>query len=209
LNTSNAQTGVKLSTCIQADKDRLRQRFVYLGLIYSTVKNVSTTWFAAANECTWTGITCTTNRVNKLDLSRQTLQGTIPDDVSLWTGMNEFNVRINNLSGSLPSSIGAWKYLTAFSVAGNNLSGPLPPAIGAWTYLQSFDVGSNKFSGAVPTELSKWTNIYSAYFDTNRLNGTMPTIGSNFCPKSKRSGDLFADCGASAMIVCSCCNQCF
>jgi hypothetical protein len=183
LIASNEKVGVQLSTCFDTDKRRLNQRFAYLAFAYSTRKG-GTDWFAKPNECDWTGITCTVNTVKILSLPRQGLNGTMPDDVGLLTG------------------------LLTFDVNSNQLVGPLPPSIGLWTNITIFSVYRNQLAGTVPKDVSKWTSIQEAYFFQNMLNGTMPDFGGNFCPYTGTGVSLYADCSAPAKIKCFCCTQC-
>jgi hypothetical protein len=179
---SNRQPGVGLSACLADHQDRFRQRFAYLALVHSTVPQVQPSWFANANECLWTGITCNgNNRVAKVELFDKGLQGTIPADVGLWTSLTHFNVAFNKLTGSLPSSIGKWADLTTLYVS------------------------ENKLMGTIPKEVSNWKSIQEALFYGNMFNGTMPRIGNDFCPDNGSYGALLADCQE---IVCHCCNTC-
>jgi hypothetical protein len=172
---------VQLSTCVADHKDRLKQRFAYLAFVFSTGIGGTYPWFAGPNECQWLGISCVGNRVTQVSFPYRSLDGTIPDDVGLWTSLTYFDVTSNQLIGSLPSSIGKWTGLTFFAVTANQLT------------------------GTVPTDVSKWTSINEAYFEANIFTGTMPTIGNNFCPAQGGSGvDLWANCE----IRCDCCNGC-
>jgi hypothetical protein len=208
LNESNSRVGVQLSTCVEADKDRLRQRFAYYALIYS-VRGL-TAWFDNSDECAWNGIQCISGRVTALNLGDNGLGGTIPADVALWTNLTSFTLRENGgVNGVLPTSIGAWTHLQTFKVDKCQLGGSLPSTIGIWRNLTNFAVYSNRLTGTVPTELSKWTAITEAYFDDNSFNGTMPPIGSSFCPKNTSAGVLWADCKPpDAEIACACCSKC-
>jgi hypothetical protein len=192
LVVSNQQAAVPLSTCVAAEIDRLRQRFAYLALVFSTGTEGAFGFanrFASASECSWQGITCNSNRVvTGLDLSDQNLQGTIPPDVGLWTSLTSFSVHSNQLVGSLPSTIGAWTGLTYFMAINNQLT------------------------GNVPKEVTNWLSIKNAYFTGNNLQGTMPTMGTNFCPRNlprTTSGRTLQNLGADcSKVACSCCNQC-
>jgi hypothetical protein len=208
LNESNSRVGVQLLTCVEADKDRLRQRFAYYALIYSV--GGLTAWFDNSDECAWNGIQCTSGRVTALNLGDNGLGGTIPADVALWTNLTSFTLRENGgVNGVLPTSIGAWTNLQTFKVDKCQLGGSLPSTIGIWRNLTNFAVYSNRLTGTVPTELSKWTAITEAYFDDNSFNGTMPPIGSSFCPKNTSAGVLWADCKPpDAEIACACCSKC-
>jgi hypothetical protein len=181
LVASNNKTGVQLSTCKPADQNRLRQRFAYLALVFSTGKG-GTDWFASSDECQWAGTTCNGNgTVSEIGLSNVGLKGTIPDDVGLWSDLTKFYVSVNELAGTLPSSIGLW------------------------TGLNWFGISVNQFGGNVPKEVSKWASIQTAFFHLNKFTGSMPAFGNNFCPTNKTGGTLAADCGE---IVCGCCNVC-
>jgi hypothetical protein len=116
LNESNSRVGVQLSTCVEADKERLRQRFAYYALIYSAAGNPA--WFNNSNECAWNGIQCSNNsRFSSFALAESGFSGTIPADVGLWVDLTAFNVRENaGLNGTLPMSIGAWTNLQFFRV---------------------------------------------------------------------------------------------
>jgi hypothetical protein len=198
LVASNNQTGVQLSTCIDADKSRLNQRFAYLAFVFSTGKGNQTSWFDKPNECNWYGTSCIANIVNVINFMNQGLEGSIPDDVGLWTELKYFYAGNNKLTGSLPSSIGLWTSLEVFyvfnnqlagslpssigrwtsifdfSAPNNRLTGSLPSTVGGWTRLTRFDVGVNKLTGTVPKAVSNWTSITYAVINANMFNGTMP-----------------------------------
>jgi hypothetical protein len=77
----------------------LSQHFAYQALIHSTGKQTQeAAWFNSSNECDWKGITCNgnTGTVEKLHLFNQSLDGTIPEDVGLWTGLTVFSVYANH-----------------------------------------------------------------------------------------------------------------
>jgi hypothetical protein len=177
LIASNNKTGVQLSTCNPADQNRLRNRFAYLALIYSTgMQGQEATWFANPNECQWTGISCDANKIVWiLSLSSKGLQGTIPDDVGLWTGLKYFYASSNRLGGSLPSSIGAWTRLIEFIVRGSQLGGSLPSSIGLWSRLTFFDVRENQLIGSVPSSIGAWAGVTIFDVNNNQLIGSLPS----------------------------------
>jgi Leucine-rich repeat (LRR) protein len=207
LVASNNDSLVQLSTCLDADKSRLNQRFAYLAFAFSTGKG-GADWFDVPNECQWKRVTCNGNgAVTHLNFHETDLIGTIPDDVGLWTSLTLFGADRNSLVGSLPSSIGFWTSLTQFDVSHNSLTGSLPSSIGLWTDLLEFFISNNKFTGTVPADVSSWQSMQRAYFFDNMFNGTMPAFGNGFCPNNGKGDDLFADCKSE--IFCECCNICF
>ena len=64
--------------------------------------------------------------LEKLDLSHNRIQGTIPEQVDLLTSIEEFLVADNGLWGSIPAGISQWGFLRTASFTGNNLSGEIP-----------------------------------------------------------------------------------
>jgi hypothetical protein len=183
--SSNTAVGVQLTTCNDADKERLRQRFAYLALVFTTGKGNQVSWFSNVDECLWTGVGCNSNKkIISLELGTRTLGGSLPSDIGLWTNLVRFDIFENSIAGSLPSSIGKWSSLNFFSVS------------------------DNKMIGTVPVAVANWTSIQTAYFDLNAFSGTMPIVGNNFCPRFVLGGDMAADCAPPAEIICDCCLFC-
>jgi Leucine-rich repeat (LRR) protein len=201
---SNAKPGVQLSTCNETDRDRLRQRFAYLALIFSTGKGNEVSWFDDADECSWTGITCDSNgRVSTLVLFGRALKGSIPPDIGLWSSLKLFNVESNQLNGHLPAALGRWSGLTHFEVMLNQLVGSLPSSIGHWTLLEFFDVSDNKLTGSLPASFAAWSLLQTFSASSNRLTGRLPaSIGNwtgikNFGASSNQlTGSLPSSIGA-------------
>jgi hypothetical protein len=183
--SSNTAVGVQLTTCNDADKERLRQRFAYLALVFSTGKGGQVLWFSNVDECLWMGVGCNSNkRITSLELDTRTLSGSLPMDIGLWTNLVRFDINENAVAGSLPSTIGRWSSLNFFSVS------------------------DNRMIGTVPVGVANWTSIQSAAFDLNAFSGTMPIVGNNFCPRFVLGGYMAADCAPPAEIICNCCLFC-
>uniref|UniRef100_A0A8I6YSE0 Leucine-rich repeat-containing N-terminal plant-type domain-containing protein n=1 Tax=Hordeum vulgare subsp. vulgare TaxID=112509 RepID=A0A8I6YSE0_HORVV len=83
-----------------------------------------------------------------LDLSRNTLRGTLPSNIgNLSVALQWLFLGANNLSGTVPPSIGALKDLTALDLGGNNFVGPIPYSIGNLAKLQKLYLSNNHFDG--------------------------------------------------------------
>jgi Leucine-rich repeat (LRR) protein len=171
---SNARQGVQLSPCIEADRKRLRQRFAYFALAYSTGAFVD---FDDDNECNWGILRCNVNgTVTIVYSSDDRLVGSIPADVGLWTGLTAFTLEGNRaLTGTLPATIGLWTSLEYFTVYENNLNGALPSSIGAWTALKQLDIDQNQFSGVFPSSAGAWIDIDTVYMQNNKFTGPLPS----------------------------------
>jgi hypothetical protein len=220
------------------DPQRLAQRFAILVLWFGTTVPPgnndtwikSTGWLQAKNECDWFGITCGDMQVSEISLSKNNLQGRIPDDLGLLTALALLVMDVNNLSGTLPTSFermtlledldistqyltgtlpNEWRSLTnlktRFSVGQNRLNGSLPSWLGLLTDLEAIRVDNNRFTGTIPSSIANLDqNTHQAWFFNNNFKGTIPYCDSSF------SGNLTilnlrADCD-----VCPCCvsTQC-
>jgi hypothetical protein len=175
LQLVNAQSTILLSTCIDEDRERLRQRYAYLAFVFTAGKALIVSWFDDANECQWHGVACNGAMISSINLNNQGLAGSIPADVGLWNSITIFRAYMNRLGGSLPSSIGNWADLTIFNVATNALGGSLPSSIGKWTSLTYFVARNNQLSGTLPSFIGKWTGLKAFSVLSNRLGGSLPT----------------------------------
>ena len=135
-----------------SDTFRLRQRYALATLFFQrSVSRQRLTsvdeWLADGNVAAFSS-----GSVTRIDLSRSSLQGTIPADIGLLTSLQVFKYG-DYLGGTLPSSIGQWTLLTHFDVCGISLTGTLPSSIGQWTSLQVFELGGHHFRGTLPSSI--------------------------------------------------------
>jgi Leucine rich repeat len=127
-----------------------------------------------------------------LDISRNRLQGTIPDTVwSSLTDLTTLSMGYNQLQGRLPTTLQQLSVLEYLRIDGNLLTGSLPlflPGQGSWhdplddglnknnnktssttvTRLKLLSGESNQFTGSIP--LTWWNNVHSIH-----NNGTTTT----------------------------------
>jgi hypothetical protein len=173
LLSSNTRQGVRLSTCNVTDRERLRQRYAYFSLVYSTGV-AGAMDFNHNNECDWQGLACNVyGTVTELKFGRQNLKGSIPVDVGLWNDLKSVSFFDNGLTGSLPTSIGFWTNVKSVDVGDNKLNGTLPASIGAWTVLEELKIYGNVFSGKLPSSIGVWTNLQYLDMAENKLTGLL------------------------------------
>jgi hypothetical protein len=216
LLVSNTKEGVRLSTCNDADRVRLRQRYAYLAFVYSTGKGNESSWFGDVDECNWKGVVCKRGILTGLFLGNSNLQGRIPADVGLWSNIRTFHVRGNQLVGPLPSLMGLWKNLTDIDIGDNRLNGTLPSFIGAWTILEEIDITFNKFTGTLPFSImAAWTKLVYFNIEQNQFTGRLPTDIGALWPgingigisKNNFTGTLPASIGKWSMLATFHCNK--
>ncbi|CAO2838725.1 unnamed protein product [Amaranthus hypochondriacus] len=88
--------------------------------------------------------------VKAIDISNNELQGEIPSEISLLTGLISLDLSRNNLSGSITSQIGKLKSLEMLDLSNNRLSGNIPASLTELSTLSVLDLSSNNLSGKIP-----------------------------------------------------------
>ncbi len=136
---------------------------------------INTTATPATVNSTWYGLTVTGNRVRRLEITNNNLNGTLSNNISLLTGLTRL-VLINepNLTGTLPNGIGNLTALTDLRINLTGMQGSLPNEIGNLTNLIFFFLIDNDFSGEIPEGISNWTNLVSFIIPFNNFSGSFP-----------------------------------
>ncbi|KAJ6988241.1 hypothetical protein NC653_021236 [Populus alba x Populus x berolinensis] len=99
-----------------------------------------------------------------LDLSNNSLSGSIPEDAKL----HELCLFGNRLNGSIPFSICKMKDLQILDLSKNQLSGRLPGCWRQFSSLEVIDFSYNNLSGLIPTSLGSVMNESSTRLMTSR-----------------------------------------
>ncbi|XP_020084212.1 LRR receptor-like serine/threonine-protein kinase RCH1 [Ananas comosus] len=86
-----------------------------------------------------------------LDLSRNSLSGRIPDELTNLLGLLIFDLSSNDLTGQVPSKIGDMMQLEYLNLSRNKLSGAIPSSLSNLSFLDFLDLSYNNFSGIIPT----------------------------------------------------------
>ncbi|XP_027117129.1 uncharacterized protein [Coffea arabica] len=155
--------------------------------------------------CTWAGISCIDGRVNRLnlsdwsiegslydfpfsslpnleylDLSQNQIFGSIPKQIGNLSKLSYLNFYANELSQEIPPEICNLRNLTHLDFESNQLSGPIPVAMGNLISLQFLSLCQNNLTGAIPKSLGNLTNLIILYLYENQISGSI----------SKEIGDL-------------------
>ncbi len=143
----------------------------------------NTGWESATDPCTgWHGVTCDESgtTITELDLSRNNLQGSIPETISALTGLTLLNLETNSLGGSsIPASIGDLSKLIELYLNDTGLQGVIPVEMGQLSELQSLVLDDNLLNGAIPDELGNLTQLIDIRLYGNRLRGNIPESFGN------------------------------
>ncbi|KAF2296512.1 hypothetical protein GH714_040491 [Hevea brasiliensis] len=119
-----------------------------------------------------------------VDLSFNSMQGSIPLGFCKLPNLRLLNLKNNNLSvSSYQLFTQSWSKVKFLQLYNNSVHGKLPASIGSMTYLTHLDWSSNYIESGIPSSISKL--CYLEYLDLshNNLNGKLPEDleGTNNC----------------------------
>ncbi|KAK7268444.1 hypothetical protein RIF29_21142 [Crotalaria pallida] len=128
--------------------------------------------------------------VVNMDLSENKLVGSIPNGITLLTGLHGMNLSYNQLEGEIPRMIGNMISLESFDVSHNKLSGNIPKSMSSLTSLSHLNLSNNNFSGPIPIGNQFSTYDSSAYANNPYLYGhelpnKRPNDNSHDVPESR------------------------
>ncbi|MDE2902393.1 MAG: cadherin domain-containing protein [Chloroflexota bacterium] len=88
-------------------------------------------WSTSSALSGWTGVTTggTPTRVTGLNLSGQSLNGTLPATIGHLFALTTLNLSRNSLTGDIPAELGWLEQLTELRLSGNSLTGCVPLAL--------------------------------------------------------------------------------
>ena len=112
--------------------------------------------------------------IRKLHFPPNSLQGPIPQSLSLLTRLTFLKAESNALSGSLPTELINLSTLQSLNFAANLLTGTIPPALGSLYSLTHLNLRENLFHGTLPDTLGQLSRLEQLILDINHLTGTIP-----------------------------------
>ncbi|GMH25573.1 hypothetical protein Nepgr_027416 [Nepenthes gracilis] len=105
--------------------------------------------------CLWSGVHCMDGKVQMLNLSGFSLQGTLSPGLRKLRFMRSLMLSTNRLSGSIPKEFGELKLLESLDLRFNNLTGTIPLEIRGLPSLKCLLLVGNNFHGGFPNEVEK------------------------------------------------------
>ncbi|XP_026438582.1 receptor-like protein 14 [Papaver somniferum] len=112
------------------------------------------------------------NNSRAIDLSCNSLGGTIPTDIVLLKLLYTLNLSHNHLSGDIPTSIGNLSVLESLGLSSNRLAGHIPQSLATIDSLGMFNLSYNNLCGRIPRQ---------DHFDTLSLDGSAFVGNSLLC----------------------------
>ncbi|KAL3622042.1 hypothetical protein CASFOL_034238 [Castilleja foliolosa] len=112
-----------------------------------------------------------------LSIARNSLIGSIPENIRLLKNLSVLDLSENQLNGSIPLEMGELASLNSLYLAHNNITGPIPDSLADLSYLITVDFSFNKLSGTLPRQLSNLVNLKLFNISHNQLQGELPLGG--------------------------------
>jgi DNA-binding beta-propeller fold protein YncE len=153
-----------------------------------------TGWNQTNTPCSWYGVTCTSGRITKIDLTGNGLKNSLPNlnlSELTWLGLdnNQLNGSVpnfnlpklialglggtNQFSGTIPNfNLPNLQYL---ALDKNQLSGSVPNF--NLPKLIALQLNGNKLSGSIPN-FSSLSSLTQLWLQSNQLSGTIPNFTS-------------------------------
>ncbi|XP_031385998.1 probable leucine-rich repeat receptor-like serine/threonine-protein kinase At3g14840 [Punica granatum] len=112
-------------------------------------------------------------------LTRQSLAGILPSELTRLPYLQQIDLSRNYLSGTIPSEWGSMANLVNISLLGNRLTGPIPRELGNISTLESLVVEANQLSGNLHTELGRLSRLQRLQLSSNNFTGELPSTFAN------------------------------
>ncbi|VAI55556.1 unnamed protein product [Triticum turgidum subsp. durum] len=196
------------SSCTEQEKSSLIQLLDGL----SQDGGLMVSWRNDTDCCRWEGITCSPNRtVTDVELASRGLEGSISPFLGNLTGLLRLNLSRNSLSGSLPLELVSSSSIIVLDVSFNRLTGALHELSSSTPArpLQVLNISSNLLAGPFPSTIWKtMDNLITLNASNNSFTGGIPTYFCNNSPSftvldlcfNKFSGSIPPGLGECSML---------
>ncbi|XP_038718213.1 receptor-like protein EIX1 [Tripterygium wilfordii] len=109
-----------------------------------------------------------------VDLSFNSLNGSIPTSVGNLVSLLTFVVSNNRLTGHIPDCWESVLDIFVIDMSNNSLSGEIPKSFGSLIGLKFLTLSNNRLSGELPSALQNCTTMEALKLGDNRISGRVP-----------------------------------
>ncbi|KAK6150304.1 hypothetical protein DH2020_015236 [Rehmannia glutinosa] len=128
------------------------------------------------DPCKWDHIVCLENRVTKIQIGHQSLQGTLPNELSSLTQLERLELQWNNISGPLPSLKGL-SSLQVLMLSNNRFTFIPADFFLGMSSLQSVEIDNNPFSAwEIPESLRNASTLQNFSANSANITGKIPSF---------------------------------
>ncbi|KAF3444065.1 hypothetical protein FNV43_RR13755 [Rhamnella rubrinervis] len=127
--------------------------------------------------CNWFGISCETPalpRVTSVNLTGLELAGPFSSSICRLPFLSFLSLNNNSINTSIPADISDCQRLQHLDLAQNFLSGSIPDSLSEIPYLRYLDLSGNSITGGIPASFGKFRHLENLILLDNFLNGTIP-----------------------------------
>ncbi|XP_059433695.1 receptor-like protein 20 [Corylus avellana] len=135
-------------------------------------------WNHSVDCCLWEGVTCSEGRVIGVDLSRESILGTLDNTSSLLFSLQYLqflDLSYNSLEGSIPISLFSLPSLLELQLSNNQFSGQLNeffPNVSSYL-LDTLDLSSNNLEGPIPMSVFELKGLKILSLSSNNFSGSL------------------------------------
>ncbi|KAK4393582.1 putative receptor-like protein kinase [Sesamum angolense] len=114
-----------------------------------------------------------------LDLSENSLDGSIPPEIGRLTRLKNLNLSFNSLAGGIPGNLSGCYNLVNVSLDHNFMKQQIPWEIGTLLKLERLYPSNNNLTGKFPASIGNLSSLQEINLSYNDMEGEIPgTIGS-------------------------------
>jgi Leucine-rich repeat (LRR) protein len=147
-------------------------------------------WLTGGDVCSWhdtfedndqatvkVGLNCNTgNMVQEIRLDGLQMEGQLPTEISLFSTLEDLDLRSNKISGFLPKEMVNIKGLASLVLKDNALGPDLPTWLDEMSNLAVLDLAKNSFTGKIPTTFRKMATLHTLDLQNNQLSGGLDQL---------------------------------
>ncbi|KAL6992488.1 Serine/threonine-protein kinase hsl1 [Sarracenia purpurea var. burkii] len=133
------------------------------------------------NPCAWYGVSCdsATRSVISLDLSSANITGPFPSVLCRLPRLTYVSLYNNSVNSTLPEDLSDCRSIEHLNLAQNLLTGALPNSLGDLLNLKHLDLSGNNFSGDIPPSFGRFRRLEVLSLVANLIGGTIPAFLGN------------------------------
>ncbi|KAG8383672.1 hypothetical protein BUALT_Bualt04G0038200 [Buddleja alternifolia] len=128
------------------------------------------------DPCKWDQISCSENRVTRIQIGHRNLQGTLPLQLSSLTQLQRLELQWNNISGPLPTLKGL-SSLQVLMLSNNHFTSIPPDFFSGMSSLQSVEIDNNPLSAwDIPHSLRNASTLQNFSANSANVSGNIPSF---------------------------------
>lgn len=122
----------------------------------------------------WYGIESDSCNVLEINLGHDSLVGSLPSEIGVFTALRQLVLNHNYLIDEIPHEIGNLLQLVNLNLQENMLSGNIPDELFKLVKLQTLNLGNNQLEGTINDSVKYLTMLNYLLINDNQLTGDIP-----------------------------------